>query len=294
MRLHVTIESPKGKFLLTRDARVHMQGALYRLMGPEVGTRIHSEGLKHGKRTFRMFVYSEIHSVLRRVRKSPEGLWIHGPGSFVVASPLREIVERIAVNLLREPELQLGPEEVKVTSVNIHDPEVQEDSIVVRTLSPIVVYSTFDKPDGGRYTAYYQPGEPEFARAVVGNLIRKYEALHGGTDRLPGEIEVVTLRQGAMRLATYKGTVIKGWACTLRLSGDRSLLKLALTAGLGSKNAQGWGCIERMRSSRWYGESQAKERKDEEGSDGYAERRRDAGSVSFDVPPQSLVFGSKN
>jgi CRISPR-associated endoribonuclease Cas6 len=250
MRLQVSVESPRGMFLLSKDAQMHLQAALYRLMGPEVGTRVHSEGFQHGKRTFRMFVYSDIHSVRRRLQKAPEGLWIHGPGSFVVASPLREIAERLAVNLLREPELHLGPEKLRVTDINLHDPVVTEDEMVVRTLSPIVVYSTFAKPGGGRYTAYFQPGEVEFARGVTSNLRRKYQALYGDASEQPGQLEVETLRQGAMRLRTYKGTVIKGWACTLRLRGDRSLLRLALTAGLGSKNAQGWGCVERLRPGR--------------------------------------------
>jgi len=42
----------------------------------------------------------------------------------------------------------------------------------------------------------------------------------------------------------YKGTVIKGWMGIYRLKGAVSLLKMALDAGLGAKNSQGFGCVE--------------------------------------------------
>lgn len=42
--------------------------------------------------------------------------------------------------------------------------------------------------------------------------------------------------------AKYKDTIIKGWVGAYFLAGDPDLLKLALTAGVGAKNSQGFGC----------------------------------------------------
>jgi len=47
-----------------------------------------------------------------------------------------------------------------------------------------------------------------------------------------------------MVIRKFKGTVVKGWHCVLGLEGPRDLLQLALDAGLGSKNSQGWGCVD--------------------------------------------------
>jgi CRISPR-associated endoribonuclease Cas6 len=46
------------------------------------------------------------------------------------------------------------------------------------------------------------------------------------------------------KVTYYKKTVIKGWMGDYELSGDPALLQIALDAGLGAKNSQGYGCCE--------------------------------------------------
>lgn len=49
-----------------------------------------------------------------------------------------------------------------------------------------------------------------------------------------------------MAIIKYKGTVIKGYSGDFILKGNPELIKLAYDTGLGSKNSQGFGCIEVM------------------------------------------------
>lgn len=44
----------------------------------------------------------------------------------------------------------------------------------------------------------------------------------------------------------YQDIIVKGASGTFDITGDSHLLWLALEAGLGSKNAQGFGCIEEL------------------------------------------------
>lgn len=46
------------------------------------------------------------------------------------------------------------------------------------------------------------------------------------------------------RLEQYKGTWIEAWAGRFRLEGPEPLLWLALHAGLGAKNSQGFGYVD--------------------------------------------------
>jgi len=45
-------------------------------------------------------------------------------------------------------------------------------------------------------------------------------------------------------IVKYKDFYVKGYTCRLELEGPRELLQLALDAGIGSKNSQGFGCVE--------------------------------------------------
>jgi CRISPR-associated endoribonuclease Cas6 len=47
----------------------------------------------------------------------------------------------------------------------------------------------------------------------------------------------------AKRLERYKGTWIEGWVGRFLLEGPSELLRLALEAGLGAKNSQGFGYV---------------------------------------------------
>ncbi len=47
-----------------------------------------------------------------------------------------------------------------------------------------------------------------------------------------------------MKIINYKDTIIKGYTGKLRLSGPKELLQLAVDGGIGSKNSQGFGCVE--------------------------------------------------
>lgn len=42
----------------------------------------------------------------------------------------------------------------------------------------------------------------------------------------------------------YKGFIVKSYSGRLFLEGPRSLLQMAVAAGLGSKNSQGFGCVK--------------------------------------------------
>ncbi|KJS47026.1 MAG: CRISPR-associated protein Cas6, partial [Peptococcaceae bacterium BRH_c23] len=54
------------------------------------------------------------------------------------------------------------------------------------------------------------------------------------------------LNNPKMHILEYKGGIIKGYSGMMELSGPPELLQVAIDAGLGSKNAQGCGCLEVM------------------------------------------------
>jgi len=60
------------------------------------------------------------------------------------------------------------------------------------------------------------------------------------------------VREQDLKVIRYKGTIIKGWMGKYRLTGKPELLTVALDAGLGAKNSQGFGCCEVVEERQKY------------------------------------------
>jgi CRISPR-associated endoribonuclease Cas6 len=134
-----------------------------------------------------------------------------------------------------------------VSTVAVEAIPADQDSVVVRTLSPVVAYSTLLRREGGKYTCYFAPGDPEFERIAAENAVKKLIAF-----RRVDQSNIASMRQlrisvmgsPKMAISYFKGTLIKAYDARLDIKGDPLLINVVLEAGLGSKNAQGFGCLE--------------------------------------------------
>ena len=73
--------------------------------------------------------------------------------------------------------LRIGGISSEIIGIQVAHPNVQSGTIRVRTLLPVVAYSTLFRGDGSKYTVYLRPGEPEFRRIVAENLQKKGEGI---------------------------------------------------------------------------------------------------------------------
>lgn len=221
-----------------------IQSAVYAALPEDIAARLHDDGYKSGKRSFKMFAFSRLLGRFSFDRTAgtiafPEG------ASLVFSSPDKDFLLALVNNLLTKNTVRLGQSLFYVEEVRFDEQKADGETLIVRTLSPMVVYSTLLRPEGGKYTCYYQPGEREFDKLITANLVKKYEVFYGC--RSPeGEIKVKALDRPRLHITTYKGTVVKGYTCRLKLSGPRELLQMALDAGLGGKGSQGYGCVEKV------------------------------------------------
>jgi len=227
-----------------------VQSAIYAALPEEVAARLHDEGFKSGKRSFKMFAFSRLLGKFTLDRAAgtiafPEG------ASLVISSPDTGFFLSLINNLLTKSYVRFGQSIFYVEEVRFEEQLAGGEVLNVRTLSPVVAYSTLLRPEGGKYTCYYQPGEREFDKLVAANLAKKYEAFHGcrGPE---GEVRVRPLDRPRLHVTSYKGTVVKGYTCRLKLSGPRDLLQMALDAGLGGKGSQGYGCVEKIPSEHGF------------------------------------------
>lgn len=220
-----------------------IQSAIYAALPEETAARIHDEGFRSGKRTFKMFTFSRL--LGRFILNGPTGTITFPEGAtLVIASPDAKLFLPLMNNLLTKNQVRIGQAAFRVEEMRFEEQKAENDVLTVRTLSPVVAYSTLLRPEGGRYTCYYHPGEREFDRLIAANLSKKYEAFYG-LQPPEGAVTLKPLDRPRLHVTSYKGTVVKGCTCRLKLSGPRELLQMALDAGLGSKGSQGYGCVEK-------------------------------------------------
>jgi len=240
--MRITLElGYESKLSLPIHYNYLVQGFLYGNITDELGAFLHNEGFVYGKRRFKMFTFSRLRGEYElrgdRIEFRSPPVWL------TISSPYGRFIEEFANTLLRREELELGGHKIHVGSIRVH-PEVEIGAeMMVKTLSPVVVYSTLQTKEGKKKTYYYSPYEAEFEDLVDKNLRKKYEAFFGKEVRAR-KLKMEMIKRPGEKIVKYRGTIIKGWMGKFVLKGNKKLLKLGYECGIGSKNSQGFGMVE--------------------------------------------------
>ncbi|KNZ69516.1 CRISPR-associated protein Cas6 [Thermincola ferriacetica] len=233
---------PEGSMEIPLQYNHIVQAAVYSSIDADLAAFLHDQGYQSGNRRFKLFAFSRLMGRFQ-IDKEKGTIRFFDEVRLVISSPVDQFCQSIANGMLTKGRLRLGTAEAEVEKLVVRQLKVGEERIAVRTLSPAVIRKTLYKPEGGRYSCYMQPGEPDYDTLLESNLRKKYEALYGQAAP-EGNVKVRRLGRGDMRLVNYKNTVIKGYTGVMELSGPTELLQMAVDAGLGSKNSQGFGCVE--------------------------------------------------
>lgn len=235
---------PNGTLVIPIHYNHILQASVYNSIDPALAAFLHENGYQSGNRKFKLFTFSRLSGNFRLDK--PKGtITFFDEIRLTVSSPVDEFCQSIANGMLTKGHLRLGKSDVEVEKMVVQNWLIKDESVTVRTLSPIVVYSTLLRPDQRKYTCYFQPGEPEFNSLVEGNLRKKYRALYG-KEAPAGEVKVRVLGRTRLNIISYKNTLVKGYSGRMMLTGPPELLQMAVDAGVGSKNSQGFGCVEVM------------------------------------------------
>lgn len=221
-----------------------IQGFIYRHLDNWIGERLHNQGMidPETERRFKMFTFSRLIPDGKFTIKEGK-IRIYGSINLTVASPLSEFIESFAMNMICTQGFTLAGQRFILNSIFVEGSPEYRERVLVKTLSPITVYSTLISMDNKKKTYYYSPFEEDFERLVIENLSKKLRALTGEEIK-EGSVKPVRVTSKNQRIVLYKGTVIKGWDGIYELRLPKPLFDLAFDTGLGSKNSQGFGCVE--------------------------------------------------
>jgi CRISPR-associated endoribonuclease Cas6 len=244
--MHLKIElstlNPEGLIVLPIHYNSLVQGLIYSMVREEM-PQIHNDGFEVEGRTFRFFTFSRVFGKIEYLKGGQ--IAFCSPVNFKVASPFEQFIVILAQNLLNSDSLQLGKEKVYLKSLSVVPlPDFSTGKVKVKALSPITVYSTLYTPTGKKKTYYYHPREQEFANLIADNLAKKAVYFNKNLKDLSFSLRTLKVNNRDGKLIYYKNFVVKGWLGLYQLEGDPRLLQLAYSAGLGSKNPQGFGMID--------------------------------------------------
>jgi CRISPR-associated endoribonuclease Cas6 len=212
---------------------------------------LHDEGYAAGedtndKRRFKLFCFSGIRSSRRRISVGHLTL-TGGEAEWFVCSPLEKFLSEFASGLLLAGVLRVGRETLNIAHVETLAAPRFVTPMKFTCITPIVagVAAIYN---GKSATKYLRPGDEEFSERLRANLLRKYAALHGKAPdddsfRLTWDENYLKKNRG-VKVVDYKGIRIAGAFCPFEISGSCELIELAYNAGLGEKNAGGFGMIE--------------------------------------------------
>lgn len=217
-----------------------LQSMLYRLMYPDpaYSAEIHNAGHSDGHRAFKLFCFGPLMGPHRIDRDRKEITFFSEVLLEVrTPDPRLAVVWRTAL----EPglELELRGQPLVLDGVEADQQAIAASQCQIRAVSPILAYRSYEEA-GVRHMKCYTPLDPEFQELVVQNFQGKYRALTG---REPGALELTALAVGARDkvVTQHKGTRLTGWRGRYLLRGDAEALSFLYDAGLGAKNAAGFG-----------------------------------------------------
>lgn len=250
MRIRLNIYPKDPPIVLPCHHNHIIQGFIYDHLDPGLANAIHNRGFvdTHSGRTLKFFTFSRL-IPWTSMRVKAGYMQFKGPVSLIVCSPNEAFIESFVTRLTVKEEFTLGQNKIRVKEVELLKSPPYSETCYVRTLSPIVAYSTFDQPQGGKRVFYYRPQDENFERIVIENLRRKVRTWYG-KDVCGGRIKPVLVDDRNKHVVKYKGTVIEGWSGVYELMLPEEMFRMAFDAGLGAKNSQGFGCVELWNSRK--------------------------------------------
>jgi len=250
-QLSLRVDSQVFGNILPINYQYELSAWIYRIIAQ--GDRLYAEwlhqnGYSDEHRNFRLFVFSNIYSP-GIMPKNDRLIFRSDKASFYLSLLPEKSTEAFVKGIFREQEFSLGD---RVSKVRFTVQQVElipspdfTNSFVFKTFSPVVVSAG---QENRLYSSYLSPDEDEYGQLIINNLKEKYRLFYqkpfeGDTGfkfelLSPFHSKLIRIKAG-----TKEETRVRGFVYTFRLEADRELLKVMYEAGLGEKNAQGFGCV---------------------------------------------------
>lgn len=235
LRLRITL-SKKGLTLPLAYQSV-IQGTIYGLLSrTELGNKYHNEGYQYQNKKFKCFVFSQLFG---KYRIKDKNICFEENFYFYLSSQDEQFLKEIYKVLSHNEYLILKNQRVLIKDIYIFDltPFNDMKTVTVKTLSPILIYSTKDD-----FSTYYKPSDKEALLYIKQNIHDKGKAYGYPICNLEFEIEKVVFEK--RRMVKYKNCLYPAYLCEMVIKTNYEVLSFIYNCGLSSKNSCGFGMIK--------------------------------------------------
>lgn len=257
MRFNLTLQTQNRNYLPI-NYQYPFSAAIYKIIqraDEGYASFLHEEGYKQNGKSFKLFTFSDL-----RTPFSIQGdrlVLNSSTASLTVCFHVPDAASHFIKGLFINQQLEVADKISKVV-FNVQQVEIINDTVgnaeevLLQTLSPLIIGRKNHK---GNYD-YLSPLDAGYTDLLISNLIEKYKAVNHPDEaeawQLKDKIKVnfiFTNQPPRQRLLTIKAgteaeTRIKGFdKFRMKITAPKEVLELALNAGLGLHNAQGFGCV---------------------------------------------------
>jgi CRISPR-associated endoribonuclease Cas6 len=265
MRLKIKLHALERNIALPLNYQYPLSAWIYRVLemgDPIMAQLLHEEGYVEGKRRFKFYSFGELRCTRQRIEKD-RLILLHPELSFNIHFLAEQAAQTMIMGLFKATDAFFLGDKVSggrfaVSSVEIEMLPQLGESLQLFSVSPVVI-STFNAGTEGRNAReYHSPLEPGYGELLLGNLQRKFEVaqaagLVGGDMGEPG-FQLLSNEAKEKKIDLMPGTPhytrVRGYKFRFELKGSPEFLKLALLAGVGEKNAMGFGGVEEVKNER--------------------------------------------
>jgi len=239
MRLRLAFKAKKD-ILLPLHYNHIIQKNIYELLDSKYANFLHNQGYTYNDKHFKLFTFSrlvienkEVYKEFIRVK--PGNVWL------TVSSIDEKFIFSIVDGLIRKGGFLFEEGELELENIYARKEYIPR-KLVGLTISPVVV----TVPDANSPAGYSfcSPHTKKYVEYIENNLRQKYAAFHNG--EYTGGLKVRILDAEKIRkvVVRYKKWVYEGYLGGFIIEGDREIVDIAYSCGIGGKNAQGFGCLE--------------------------------------------------
>jgi len=224
-----------------------IQGFIYKnIFDDDFREFLHEKGFEVDGKRFKLFTFSQLYGDYIFDNKNKTITFIDRC-ELTVSSIVDDFNHEFLKSCFYNKELKLNNQPIEVAEIVMNENTAKTSKSVIKTLSPITVYSTVHL-NGRKKTIYYFPEDSLFQKYVKDNLIRKASMIYNKSfEKAVFDIRPVEGKV-SKNILYFKDIIIKGTSGIFEIQGDEELTYIALNCGLGSKNSQGFGCIRLVKS----------------------------------------------
>jgi CRISPR-associated endoribonuclease Cas6 len=238
VRSKITIRKPSGGPLFY-DYQYGIASMLYSRLA---AANISLANSIHSHQGFKFYTFSNL--IIEERIRDKDGLNFT-KAHFFLSSPDPEFIRSFTERLLLEPEFFLGKKkkvDFIIERVEILPQREFSDTCTFKTLSPVYV-KTMRKRDGKLVEVDLYPKDAKFYENLHTNLTARYEEFYGHLVEHE-HFEVVDVKDVKPKRISIGNSFRRCSLMKMEVEASPELVEFAYDAGLGEKNAMGFGCVD--------------------------------------------------